>query len=75
MDLELAWLRSWPDVTVVRDIALADEAALEWAAAPIDREGNRIPMYGVNLVKVRDGTFTHVRASFDPTRSPQRPSR
>jgi hypothetical protein len=48
-----------------------DEAAHEWAAALIDRDGNRFPIYGVNLVKVRDGKFTHVRAYFDPTQFPQ----
>jgi hypothetical protein len=30
---------------------------------------------GVNLVKVRDGKFTHVRAYFDPTQFPQPGSR
>jgi ketosteroid isomerase-like protein len=63
------------EVTVVRDITSGDEAALEWAAVLIDRDGNRFPIYGVNLVKVKDGKFTHVRAFFDPTQFPQPGSR
>jgi ketosteroid isomerase-like protein len=56
-------------------LASGDEAALEWAAVLIDRDGNRFPIYGVNLVKVKDGKFTHVRAYFDPTQFPQPGSR
>ena len=63
------------ELTVVRDITSGDEAALEWAAVLIDRQGNRFPIYGVNLVNVRDGKFTHVRAYFDPTQFPQPGSR
>jgi steroid delta-isomerase len=59
------------EVEVVRDITAGDEAALEWAAVLIDREGKRFPIYGVNLVQIRDGKFTHVRAYFDPTQFPQ----
>ena len=59
------------EVTVVRDITAGDEAALEWAAVLIDRAGKRFPIYGVNLVRIRDGKFTHVRAYYDPTTFPQ----
>lgn len=59
------------EVKVVRDITEGDEAALEWAAVLIDRAGNRFPIYGVNLVRIRDGKFTHVRAYYDPTKFPQ----
>jgi len=59
------------EVTVVRDITSGDEAALEWAAVLIDPAGNRFPIYGVNLVRIRDGKFTHVRAYYDPTKFPQ----
>jgi ketosteroid isomerase-like protein len=59
------------EVTVVRDITSGEEAALEWAAVLIDRAGNRFPIYGVNLVRIRDGKFTHVRAYYDPTKFPQ----
>ncbi len=49
------------EVTVVR----------EWEAVLIDRAGKRFPINGVNLVRIRDGKFTHVRAYYDPTTFPQ----
>lgn len=55
------------EVEIVREIVSGDEGAFEWEAILIDREGWRIPICGVNLVKVRDGKFTHVRAYFDPS--------
>ena len=63
------------EVTVVRDITSGDQAALEWAAVLIDREGRRYTICGVNLVTIRDGKFTHVRAYYDPTQFPQPGSR
>ncbi len=59
------------EVTLVRDITAGDEAALEWAAVLIDRAGNRFPIYGVNLGRIRDGKFTHVLVYYDPTKFPQ----
>jgi len=50
---------------------VAPGRALEWAAVLIDRAGKRFPIYGVNLVRIRDGKFTHVRAYYDPTTFPQ----
>jgi ketosteroid isomerase-like protein len=59
------------EVRIVREISSGDEAALEWEADLIDPAGRRFPICGVNLVKVREGKFTHVRAYFDPTSFPQ----
>jgi hypothetical protein len=53
----------------------AAAAALAWAAVLIDREGNRFPICGVNLVKLKHGMFTHVRAYFDRTQFPPPGSR
>lgn len=36
-----------------------------------DRAGKRFPVNGVNLVRIRDGKFTHVHAYYDPTKFPQ----
>lgn len=63
------------EVEVVRDITNGNEAALEWAAVLIDRDGNRFPIYGVNLVRIRGDKFEHVRAYYDPTQFPQPGSR
>src|SRR5258706_176782 len=43
-----------------------DQAAVEWEAVLVDRAGKRFPIYGVNLVRIRDGKFTHVRAYYGP---------
>jgi steroid delta-isomerase len=63
------------EVTIVRDITNGDEAALEWAATLIDRNGDRYPISGVNLVRIRGDKFEHVRAYYDPTQFPQPGSR
>lgn len=54
------------DVRIVREISSGDEAALEWEADLIDQDGRRLPICGVNLVRIRDGKFASVRAYFDP---------
>lgn len=59
------------EVSIVRDVTNGDEAALEWAAVLIDRDGNRYPIYGVNLVRIRGDKFEHVRAYYDPTQFPR----
>jgi ketosteroid isomerase-like protein len=59
------------EVRIVHEVSSGDEAALEWEADLIDPAGKRFPICGVNLVRVRDGKFTHVRAYFDPTSFPQ----
>jgi ketosteroid isomerase-like protein len=58
------------EVTITHEISSGDEAALEWEAVLIDREGTRFPIRGVNIVRVRDGKFEHVTAYFDPTQFP-----
>jgi len=58
------------EVTITHDVSSGDEAALEWEAVLIDREGTRFPIRGVNIVRVREGKFEHVRAYFDPTQFP-----
>jgi limonene-1,2-epoxide hydrolase len=59
------------EVKVVRDITNGDQAALEWEAILINGSGERYPICGVNLVKVRDGKFEHVRAFYDPSTFPK----
>jgi limonene-1,2-epoxide hydrolase len=54
-------------VRIVREVSSSDEAALEWEAELVDLDGNLTQICGVNVVKVREGKFTHVRAYFDPT--------
>jgi ketosteroid isomerase-like protein len=58
------------EVTITREISSGHEAALEWEAVLTDHEGNRFPIRGVNIVRVREGKFEHVRAYFDPTQFP-----
>jgi limonene-1,2-epoxide hydrolase len=54
------------DVRIIREVSSDDEAALEWEAELVDQDGSRTLICGVNVVKVSDGKFTHVRAYFDP---------
>jgi limonene-1,2-epoxide hydrolase len=54
-------------VRIVGEVSSDDEAALEWEAELVDPAGNLTQICGVNVVKVSDGKFTHVRAYFDPT--------
>jgi ketosteroid isomerase-like protein len=58
------------EVTIIHEISSGNEAALEWEAVLTDHAGNRFPIHGVNIVRVRDGKFEHVRAYFDPTQFP-----
>jgi ketosteroid isomerase-like protein len=58
------------EVTITHEVSSGNEAALEWEAVLIDREGTRFPIRGVNIVRVRDGKFEHVSAYFDPARFP-----
>jgi ketosteroid isomerase-like protein len=58
------------EVSIVHEVSSGDEAALEWEAVLIDRRGVRYPIRGVNIVRVRDGKFAHVRAYYDPTQFP-----
>jgi ketosteroid isomerase-like protein len=58
------------EVSIVHEITSGDESCLEWEATLIDHAGARIPIRGVNVVKVRDGRFAAVRAYFDPTQFP-----
>jgi ketosteroid isomerase-like protein len=57
-------------VAIVHEIRAGNEAALEWEATLIDRDGVEYPIRGVNLVRVRDGKFEQVTAYFDPTQFP-----
>jgi limonene-1,2-epoxide hydrolase len=50
---------------IVHEVANGDEAALEWEAVLIDRQGVRHPLVGVNVIRVEDGKFRSVRAYFD----------
>lgn len=54
-------------VEIVGEVSAGDEAALEWEATLVDQSGTPHELRGVNIVKVRDGKFTSVRAYFDPT--------
>jgi ketosteroid isomerase-like protein len=58
------------EVIITHEISSGDEACLEWEAVLIDHDGARIPIRGVNVVRVRDGKFQSVRAYFDPTQFP-----
>lgn len=55
------------EVQIVHEVRDGDEAALEWEAVLIDRQGVRHPFRGVNIVRVRDGKFAWVRPYFDPS--------
>ncbi len=57
-------------VAIVHEVTAGNEAALEWEATLIDRDGVEYPIRGVNLVRVRDGKFEQVTAYFDPTQFP-----
>jgi limonene-1,2-epoxide hydrolase len=63
-------------VRIVREVSSDDQAALEWEAELVDLDGNLTQICGVNVVKVRDGKFTHVRAYFDPAtfEQPEQPA-
>ena len=54
------------EVEIVHEVSSGDDAAFEWEAVLIDRQGGRHPFRGVNVVRVRDGKFESVRAYFDP---------
>lgn len=58
------------EVTIRHEVSSGNEAALQWEAILIDRDGNRFPIRGVNIVRVRDGKFEHVSAYYDPTQFP-----
>jgi ketosteroid isomerase-like protein len=58
------------EVAITHEVRSGNEAALEWEAVLIDHDGNRFPIRGVNVVRVRDGKFEHVTAYFDPTQFP-----
>jgi ketosteroid isomerase-like protein len=58
------------EVTITHEVSSGSDAALEWEAVLIDREGHRYPIRGVNIVRVKDGKFAHVRAYYDPTQFP-----
>lgn len=55
------------EVTILHEISVGDEAALEWDAVLIDHAGVRHPLKGVNIIKVEDGRFRYVHAYFDPS--------
>jgi ketosteroid isomerase-like protein len=55
------------EVRIVHEVSSGNEAALEWEADLIDRQGTRFPIRGSNFVTVRDDKFTYVRAYYDPT--------
>lgn len=55
------------EVVIVGSVVNGPHAAIEWTATMIDPEGNRKPMSGVNVIKLRDGLFEYVRAYFDPS--------
>lgn len=54
------------EVSIIHDMTMGSEAALEWEAVLVDHAGKRHPIRGVNIVSVRDGKFEWVRAYFDP---------
>ena len=58
------------EVSIVHEVASGNEASLEWEATLIDHDGQRYPIRGVNIVKVRDGKIAHMRAYYDPTQFP-----
>jgi ketosteroid isomerase-like protein len=58
------------EVTIVNEISSGNEAALEWEAVLTDHEGQRFPIRGVNVVRVREGKFERVTVYFDPTQFP-----
>ncbi|MDQ3578964.1 MAG: nuclear transport factor 2 family protein [Actinomycetota bacterium] len=62
-------IRDYPglEVTIVHEVAVGPEAALEWEAVLTDHAGGRHAFRGVNIVRVRDGKFEWVRPYFDPT--------
>lgn len=51
--------------TIVHGIESGDEGAFEWEAVLIDHRGGRLPLAGVNVVRVEDGKFRSVHAYFD----------
>jgi ketosteroid isomerase-like protein len=55
------------EVQIVGEVSAGDSAALEWEATLVDRSGRPHELRGVNIVEVRDGKFTSVRAYFDPS--------
>jgi len=55
------------EVQIVGEVSAGDSAALEWEATLVDRGGRPHELRGVNIVEVRDGKFTSVRAYFDPS--------
>ncbi|MGI9015802.1 MAG: nuclear transport factor 2 family protein [Euzebya sp.] len=61
-------IRDYPglEVDIVHEVSDGDQACLEWEAVLTDHDGGRHAFRGVNVVQVRDGKFTSVRAYFDP---------
>jgi steroid delta-isomerase len=58
------------EVTIVDEVSNGNEAALEWEAVLIDREGTRYPLRGVNVVEVDGGRIRSMRSYFDPNQFP-----
>jgi ketosteroid isomerase-like protein len=58
------------EVEIVHEISRGDEAALEWEAVLIARDGTRFPIRGVNIIEVSDGLISRMRSYFDPTQFP-----
>ncbi|NTF44019.1 hypothetical protein A6U86_33080 [Rhizobium sp. AC27/96] len=54
------------DVTVTNDLSSGDRAAIEWKAVLTDAQGKSYDLFGINVIKVRDGKFEEVRCYFDP---------
>lgn len=54
------------EVEIVHEISRGDEAALEWKAVFTDAGGQRFPLDGLNLIKVRGGQIVEMRCYFDP---------
>ena len=51
--------------TIVHGIESGSEGAFEWDAVLVDRDGGRLRLTGVNVVRVEDGKFRWVHAYFD----------
>ncbi|WP_296071455.1 nuclear transport factor 2 family protein [uncultured Agrobacterium sp.] len=54
------------DVTIVHDLSSGERAAIEWKAVLTDALGKSYDLFGINVIKVRDGKFEEVRCYFDP---------
>lgn len=54
------------DVTIVHDLSSGERAAIEWKAVLTDALGKSYDLFGINVIKVRDGKFEEVRSYFDP---------